>query len=292
MNERKYIHFLESELRPVPPEQALFHIIPAPYEKSVSYGRGTANAPEAILQASLQLELFDGVAIPADYGIYTYRPLLCGQDPERVLRTISDSVSNVLQLGKLPVLIGGEHTITVGAMDALKKHRGDFGVVQFDAHADLRDSFEGNRLSHACVMHRVLDHDLPLFQIGVRSLSQEEELLRREMDIGRLDASVIASQGISDKILPAGFPADIYLTIDVDVFDPAVVPATGTPEPGGLFWYQMLQALESVLKGRRVIGFDVVELAPIAGLHAPDYTVARLIYTLFGMIGRRRSHLK
>lgn len=292
VNERKYLHFLESELKPVPPEQALFHIIPAPYEKSVSYGRGTAAGPAAILEASLQLELFDGVGIPADHGIYTYPPLSCAGDPEWVLKAISDSVSNVLQLGRVPVLIGGEHTITVGAIEALKKHRGNFGVVQFDAHADLRDSFEGNRLSHACVMHRVLDHDLPLFQIGVRSLSLEEELLSRKMDIGRLDASVIASRGIPDKILPAGFPADIYLTIDVDVFDPAVVPATGTPEPGGLFWYQMLRALEAVLKDRRVIGFDVVELAPVAGLHASDYTVARLIYTLFGMIGRSRGRLQ
>ncbi|RJP95094.1 MAG: agmatinase [Desulfobacteraceae bacterium] len=279
--------FLSSEIEPHPPEECLFHVIPVPYEKSVSYGTGTASGPLAILESSLQLELFDGIGIPAEYGIYTCPPLECDDSAEEVLERITDAVSKALDLKKIPVVLGGEHTVSVGAFRALKTHFKDFGIVQFDAHADLRETYHGTTQSHACVMRRAVEMDIPIFQIGVRSLSHEEHLLRKEKDIGHLDASAIGMAPVPDMILPEDFPKNIYITFDVDGLDPSIMPATGTPEPGGLSWYQAISALASVIRTRQVIGFDVVELAPIPGMHAPEFTAARLIYTLFGMIGRQ-----
>jgi agmatinase len=135
-------------------------------------------------------------------------------------------------------------------------------------------------------MHRALDMGIPIYQIGVRSLSHEEHLLREKLKIGHLDAAAINKTGMPKCILPPNFPDIIYITFDVDAFDPSIMPATGTPEPGGLSWYQAFQALESVIPGRKVVGFDVVELAPIDGMHAPEFTVARFIYNLFGIIAR------
>jgi agmatinase len=280
-------HFLASEISQPLPEDALFHIIPAPYEKSVSYGTGTAKGPSAILEGSQQLELFDGIGIPAEHGIYTHPAIDCNGEPDEILQRITMAVSKVYTLKKIPVLLGGEHTVSAAAFGAIKKSGQDFGIVQFDAHADLRDTYEGTPHSHACVMHRALDLKIPVFQIGVRSLSYEEYLLRKTADIGCLDAAAIHASGISAYILPPGFPKNIYITFDVDAFDPAVMPATGTPEPGGLTWYQIFKILASIIEERNVIGFDVVELSPIKDLIAPDYTVARFIYNLFGMITRK-----
>jgi agmatinase len=286
MPQEPYSRFLESELGPETSTEALFHVIPVPYEKSVSYGTGTTAGPAAILAASQQLELFDGTSIPAAVGIHTQPPLSCIGTPAEVLSAIERSVGEVLRRCKIPVLLGGEHTVTIGALQAVQQYVDNCGIVQFDAHADLRDTYEASPFSHACVMHRALDMDFPLYQIGVRSLSHEEELLRRARNIGHLDGAAIDAIGVPETILPSAFPLDIYVTIDVDVLDPGILPATGTPEPGGLGWYQMMQALAAVIRGRRVLGFDVVELAPVPGLHAADYTVARLIYNFFGMISR------
>jgi agmatinase len=287
ISNRKFQRFLESELPPTPPEESLFHVIPAPYEKSVSYGKGTKNGPAAVLESSQQLELFDGVGIPAEHGIHTHPPINCEGTPENVLQSISSVISSVFELKKIPVLLGGEHTVSVGAFQSIKKHDKDVGIIQFDAHADLRDTYEGTPLSHACVMRRAVDLDIPVFQIGVRSLSYEEHCFRQKRSVGHLDASEIFKSGIPDQIVPKNFPKNIYITFDVDVFDPSIMPATGTPEPGGLNWFQVLDALASVVWERNVLGFDMVELAPIPGIHAPTFTIARLIYNLFGIIIRK-----
>jgi agmatinase len=279
--------FLESELGRRPPGECLFHVIPAPLERSVSYGSGTAGGPGAILEASQQLELFDGEGQPATLGIFTQAPLDCGGDPQIVLREIAATVSRLISLEKVPVILGGEHTVSLGAFLALAERGRPAGIVQFDAHADLRDRYQDDPLSHACVMRRAHELGLPIFQIGVRSLSPEEHAWRREAGIGRLDAARLARDGLPRPLLPEDFPQDIYISVDVDVLDPAVMPATGTPEPGGLTWYPLMEALESATSGRRVLGFDVVELAPLPGLHAPDYTAARLVYNLMGFVARK-----
>ena len=281
--------FLASELGETNPEDAFFHVIPVPYEKSVSYGKGTCGGPDAILRASQQLELYDGFSIPAEKGIYTWPALDCEGPPDMVLSRLGRLVGEIYNKGKIPVTLGGEHTITAGAVCGFESLSKQVGVVQFDAHADLRQEYEGTIHSHACAMHRVLEKGFSLFQIGVRSLSFEEEVFRRDLGIGRLDAMDIFRKGIPDSILPEDFPDNLYLTIDVDALDPSLMPSTGTPEPGGLFWHQMMQILEGVIAGRNVIGFDVVEFAPFAGFHAPDFTIARLIYNLMGMIVRNRE---
>lgn len=284
-----YADFVGLDMPPPLPEKARFHVIPVPYEKTVSYGRGTAKGPSAILEASLQLELFDGIGIPAEEGIFTHPPVDCTGTSEVVLERISQTVSAVLKTGKMPVMLGGEHTITAAAAKAIKKTYDDVGIVQFDAHADLRDTYEGTPYSHACVMRRIADMGLPIHQIGVRSMCIDEHKFRKENAIPHLDAPDIAGKKIPEQILAPDFPANIYLTIDIDAFDPSLVPATGTPEPGGLFWYDMIQILSSVIKGRQVVGIDVVELAPISGIHASEFIAAKLIYTLFGLISRKSN---
>ena len=279
-----YPSFLELDIPPSSYGDARIHIIPVEMEKSVSYGGGTAAGPRAILEASLQLEAFDGRTVPGQVGIYTHEPIKCqAQEVEDDLEVIASEVTRVIQKNGLPVILGGEHTVTLGALKAFSDSGKKIGVVQFDAHADLRDSYENNRLSHACVMRQVHEMGLPFVQIGIRSLSQEEYLFRRSHNIQSLDAADLYTGGIPAEILPWDFPEQIYITFDVDCFDASIMPATGTPEPGGLTWYQVMDLLHKVAAQRTICGFDVVELAPIPMMHAPDFTAAKLVYKLIGL---------
>jgi agmatinase len=279
-------------------EEALFHVIPAPYEETVSYGAGAALGPGAILEASDQLEEFDGTDVPAAHGVWTAPPVPCGGGPEKTLAAIELAVADALAMDRIPVLLGGEHTVTLGALRACQKKYGTFGpmgVVQFDAHADLRAAYQGTPYSHACVMRRAHELGLRLFQIGARAISLEEVEYRRENpDIAYLDGAAIGraallGKGLPAKLLPPDFPETVYVTFDVDGLDPSVIPATGTPVPGGLSWYAALDALQKCIAGRRVVGFDVVELAPRPGEPASDFAAAQLAYNMMGMIGRGRG---
>jgi len=291
MADTAYPGFLALDIPPVSYEDAAIHIIPVEMEKSVSYGGGTAAGPRAILEASLQLEAFDGSTIPGQAGIYTHAPLKCqAAAVEQDIGAISAEVAGVLQKNSLPVILGGEHTVTLGALKAIVGSGKKIGVVQFDAHADLRDSYEGNRWSHACVMRRVHEMGLPFVQIGIRSLSQEEHRFRRAHNIPSFDAAVINTGGVPAEILPRDFPEQIYITFDVDCFDASIMPATGTPEPGGLTWYQVMDLLGKVSTTRSICGFDVVELAPIPAMHAPDFTAAKLVYKLIGLAVSKDNH--
>lgn len=281
--------FLSSELSPVEPGKALFHVLPVPYEKTVSYGHGTARGPGAILEASDQLELWDGESRPGDEGIYTWPAIDCSGAPEEVLDLISGAVRKILALKKLPVVLGGEHTVTWGVikgyLDAGVK---DFGVVQVDAHADLRDAYEGDKYSHASVMRRVAEAGVPLIQLGIRAFCEEERDARKKHKVLAFDALDIVPKSISKIKIPKGFPKKVFFTLDVDGIDPSVLPATGTPVPGGLGWYQTLGLFASVARQRRIIGFDVMEFAPIAGFHAFDFAAALLTYKLMGIVQRAR----
>lgn len=284
------INFHGDDVTPSAPEDALFHIIPAPYEETVSYGGGTSEGPKAILEASSQLELFDNRSIPAEEGIYTYAPINCSESPEKTLENIKDTFLKTLQLNKIPILLGGEHTVTNGAIDALiEKYGKDFGVVQFDAHADLRDEYSGSKLSHACVMKRTFDKGIPIYALGTRSYSTEEYELRQKHNLPYMDAEDIYDKGIDAFKLPDDFPENIYITFDIDGLDAAVMPATGTPVPGGLSWWQSMKLLEKAIKSRTCIGFDVVEYAPIEGFHGYDFTSAQLVYNIMGYIQRSRQ---
>lgn len=276
--------FLGSETHHQDPALSLFHVIPVPYEKTVSYGMGANRGPAAILEASWYLEAFDGVGIPAEKGIYTWYPVDCRGGPEQVLSEIQKTVAAVFRERKIPVILGGEHTVTLGAARALKHHMENSGIIQLDAHADLRNVFDGTRYSHACVMRRVHELGTPLIQVGVRSLCLEEHVFRESNAIQHYDAEGLFPGGLPDGWLPEDFPDNVYVTIDVDALDPSLMPATGTPEPGGLSWYMALDVLRSIAEQRRVVGFDLVELAPIPGLHACEFTAAKLIYAFMGMI--------
>ena len=281
------LSFLASEFTPSLPDKARFHIIPVPWEQSVSYGHGTAQGPEAILAASQQLEAFDGHSSPGELGLHTQAAVDCDGTPEEVLARIEKATQSALELDAVPLVLGGEHTVTLGALRALKARYGHFGVVQFDAHADLRGSYEGSPYSHASVMHRaVRDLGLPLVQMAVRDFCQEEAEVRREFGVVTHDAAQLARRGLPLSPLPVDFPERIYVTFDVDGLDAAVMPATGTPVPGGISWYDALTLVERSVAGRSVVGLDVVELAPIAGLHFADYTAARLAYHMLGIMQR------
>ena len=314
-------NFLGSEFGRVSPSESLFHVIPAPLESSVSYGRGTAAGPQAIINASQQLEQWDGFSVPGEKGIYTRFPdfsLLsasgsgkgAGKTPgtereaeksgqhksyaERFLGILEAETAAVLKDRKIPVILGGEHTVSVApfrAISADPRLSGKTAILQFDAHADLRDSYGGNSLSHACVMRRAFDLGIPFFQAGIRSISPEEVRFREEEKINYLDARKAFEEGITTIKLPEHFPEYLYITVDVDGLDPSVIPATGTPEPGGLGWYQLLSMVESAATQRKIIGFDVVELAPLPlqGFQASDFAAARLVYNIMGITARSLS---
>jgi agmatinase len=282
-----YPLFLGSELPQATPDAARFHVLPVPWERSVSYGAGAAGGPAAILRASWQLEVWDGRSAPGREGIHTHPPVDVAGDPEQVLERIRTAVAGILSLGKTPVVLGGEHTVTLGVVQGLlEAGRRDVGVVQIDAHADLRGTFEGDPFSHACVMHRVAELGVPLFQLGVRALSEEEVEVRRRFGVRCLDADALVPGQVDRVTLPEDFPARVYFTLDVDGIDPSVLPATGTPVPGGLSWYQTLGLFESVARQRQVVGFDIMELAPIPGFHSYDFAAALLAYKLMGILQR------
>jgi len=279
--------FLDTEVPDLPPQQARFHVLPVPYEKTVSYGHGTALGPAAIIASSGQLERFDGSSDPGADGIYTWPAVDCSGAPERVIEDIAAAVRRILDLGKLPVVLGGEHTVTWGVIKGyLDAGVSDFGVVQIDAHADLRDAYEGDKYSHASVMRRVVEAGVPLVQLGNRAYCEEEREARTKHGVVAHDAIAIVPKGIDHIELGKDFPPKVFFTLDVDGIDPSVLPATGTPVPGGLGWYQTLGLFQSVARQRCIIGFDVMEFAPIEGFHAFDFAAALLTYKMMGIVQR------
>lgn len=282
------LFFLESEGGRPSPEDSLFHVLPVPYEKTVSYGTGTAGGPAAILASSQQLEAFDGISLPLNHGIYTHKAVDCSGTDAQVLAEIEKKTASILAMGKIPVTLGGEHTVSYGPIMATKRHFDVIGVVHFDAHADLRNEMDGSAYSHACVMRRVHEKEIPLVQIGIRSFSMEEQEYRdANSDIICYNASYIYRENSFSIEFPEDFPDDIYISVDVDGLDPSVIPHTGTPVPGGLFWYDFFKFIESIPAGKRIIGFDVVELAPAEGSSVSDFAAAQLTYNLMGIISRR-----
>ena len=286
----KYPPFLGSEHAPAPADQAAFHVIPVPMELSVSYGVGAANGPAAILAASDQLEAYERGGFPCAGGIHTTRPVrptpAKAKDPEAWLKAIEKAVGHALDCGARPVVLGGEHTVTLGALMAYKVRGAKIGIVHFDAHADLRDEYEGSKLSHACVLRRCHELGFPVAQFATRAYCKEEADYRaaHPKTLFACDGEDLALKGPPSPILPKGFPRQVYVTFDVDGLDPAVMPATGTPVPGGLLWYSALFILREIASARTIVGCDVVELAPIPGLHHADFTAAKLTQRLMGLM--------
>ena len=285
-----YLPGKESFLDPVradaeEPASARAVIVPFGLEASVSYGSGTAAGPAAILKASQQLELYDeelGREAYLDYGVAALREPTIAQPLEAALDQLACLVEAVLRQGKFPFVLGGEHSLTAGAIRPLLARHQDLVVLQFDAHADLRDGYLGERYSHAAAMRRVLDHaGVSLVQVGLRSVSAAE-VAYMEHHRDRIGVYWAKDQGAWDTegLLRRLAGRPLYISFDIDVLDAAVMPATGTPTPGGLGYWQALGLLRRACAAGRVVGADLVEFAPIAGLHAFDYTAAALAYKL------------
>lgn len=285
------------------PERAGVYVLPAPYEHTSSYIRGSDRGPTAILEASCQVEFYDEQLQCEPFrewgGIATAAPLdLRGKVDRAAVDAIEAFVSPHVGTGKFLVTLTGEHTGALGAIRAHAKRYPRMAVVQIDAHGDLRDAYQGNPFSHASVMARVVEEGLPLVQVGIRSICPEEiDRIRKTERIATFFAADIldpsgpyegkASRWIPDVVAACRGP--VYLTFDCDGLDASLVPALGTPEPGGLGWYDTLNLIAALANGPGIVGMDVSEIAPIEGFVAPQFCVARLIYRMLGRIkaGRR-----
>lgn len=267
------------------PDEAKAVLVPFGLEKTTSYGGGTAAGPAALLKASHQVELFDEEvwAEPfRSYGVATMQAPQMGPDLESCLEVLEGSVRAILNQDRFPLVIGGEHSLTAGAIRPFVEKYDDLVVLQFDAHADLRDGYEGERYSHAAAMRRVLDHEnVSLVSVGIRNISAEEIpfLEENESRIRIFWGKDKASWNI-DEIVRQVQGKSVYVTFDLDGFDSSLMPATGTPEPGGMFFQDALDILGAVSKKAQIVGADVVELAPIEGMHACDFLAAKLCYKI------------
>ncbi len=268
------------------PATAKAVVIPMPYEGTTSYRSGTKEGPAAILLASRQVELYDEEldAEPFTAGIATMAEIQPSRrDYAAPIAQTYEAVREVLVRDRFPIVLGGEHSISAGAIRAARELYPDLSVLQIDAHADLRDSYEDSPLSHASVMRRVCELKIPITQVGIRNLCAEEMAFwRQERPSAIFWARDLNAGRHAPEEIAATLTDHVFVTIDVDGLDPAIMPATGTPEPGGLFWYDLLDILRPVFARHTVVGADILELAPIPGNVAPDFLCAKLVYKLVG----------
>ena len=276
-------------------KKALFVVVPFPIDLTTTYVSGTRNGPRALIEASGHMELFDeenkiepyraGIFVSTEIPVLTTGPLA-------MLKELEKRIKAVTRAGKFPVIVGGEHSGTCGAVSALKKKYGDLTVLQFDAHADLRDSYLGTPWNHACVGRRIVDSGAKLVQVGVRSISEEEDrFLRRAENVKTYYASEVR-ESLADvtRGIVSSLSGNVYISIDLDVFDPGIMPAVGTPEPGGLDWFEVIDILRDVMRvDCNIVGFDIMELSPIPGIVAPEFLAAKLCYRLMGWILAKRQ---
>ncbi|MFS4583635.1 agmatinase [Phaeobacter sp. C3_T13_0] len=284
-------YFLEGELSGAErdPATARFRVIPVPLERTVSYGAGTEGGPTAILQASVELErLYRGVE-PCAAGIVTEEAVDCTGPLPAVMDRIAARTAAAVTAGAVPVTLGGEHALSYGAVRGVARALGrPIGIIQIDAHADLRKAYQGERHSHASVMQLLAEEDgIRIAQYGVRAMSQEEVDRRSACNLVSIDAEELVTGNIHSVTLPDDFPQDIYVSFDVDGLDPAILPATGTPVPGGLGYYQALNIVQSALAGRNLAGCDVVELAPTADSRVSEFTTAQITYALMSFVAAK-----
>lgn len=268
-------------------------LLPVPYDSTTSYRPGSRDAPAAIIEASRNMETYDETVDidVASVPVGTLEPLMpCMAGPGAMCAAIEQAVAFHLQAGRTVVTLGGEHSVTIGAARAYAKHFGGLQFLHIDAHADLREEYEGTPENHACVARRLVEMG-PLVEAGIRSLSSPEKAFVQERGLpvfwardmlAHPDFAVVVGQ-ILDCIDPG---APLYVTLDVDALDPSIMPATGTPEPGGLLYHHICKLLEAVFSQRRVVGFDVVELMPLPGIIAPDFLTARILLRMIALFSK------
>ena len=265
-------------------ERSRVVIFPVPYDGTLSYRAGSRNGPSAIISASRALEFYDIElnASPYEIGIHTtceLEPIM--SSPEDMIDEIERVSRKFIRDNKFLIMLGGEHSISTGVLRNLKKKYKRLSVLQIDAHSDLRDTYEGTKYNHACVMRRIREL-CPAVQVGIRSMCEEEAIFIRRKNIRIFYAEEI--RGRTDYIddVLKNLTEDVYITIDLDGLDPSIMPAVGTPEPGGLLWYDTLNLLRKVFESRNVVGADVVELSPLPPDVSSDFLAAKLIYKLIG----------
>lgn len=273
-------HFLENGACYSQAEDAPYVVLPVPYERSVSFGHGTGTAPAAILAASTQLELFDEELLLApNLAVRTLPAPDCRSgDATQILARIGAAAAPVLDAGRFLLAIGGEHSITAPLVAAAAKMHPDMSVLHLDAHLDLRNQYQGDPLSHACAMRRVMDLSVPIVHVGIRSLCEEEYKLvnhRRLPVFWWRDLATADSNAWIDAVMDR-LSDRVYISLDIDVLEPGLMPGTGTPEPGGLSWLELTHLLRQVCQRHSVIAADIVETAPIPGSQVSEYTAARL----------------
>jgi agmatinase len=272
-------------------DEARVAILPVPYDGTSEWRSGSRHGPQAIIDASQYLELYDSDLDLEIYkiGISTLprvEPVL--SSPQDMIERVYQVVKGLIQRRKLAVLLGGEHTISLGAVRAFREAFPKLSVLQLDAHADLRDEYLGTRFGQACVMRRISEL-CPISQVGLRSLSLEEKQFLTQRKLTPFYMSDLSSRATADKILDS-LSEDVYITIDVDVLDPSIMPAVGTPEPDGMSWRQLLDVLEPVILHRHLVGFDLMEFCPGEGPNSCAFLLAKLAYKLIGSAVAQNKH--
>jgi agmatinase len=268
----------------IPDEYSTFEnskivILPVPYEGSCTWQKGADKGPRALLEASVHLEKYD---ITTDsevhkLGIHTAEAITENSSPEAVIDEVYKQVKAFYKKKKFPIVLGGDHSISIGAFKAVSEQYSDLTIVQFDAHADLRRDQKGSKICHSSVMAHAREM-ASIIQVGIRSMSVEE---RDDVQPDRIFYANIIRDSTNWKYdILNKLTRNVYITIDLDVFDPSIMPATGSPEPGGIRWYQMLEILRLICEHANLVGFDMVELRPLLENRAPDFTAAKLIYSL------------
>jgi agmatinase len=258
-------------------------IVPVPYDETSTWMKGSDKGPEAILAASVNLEFYDIETETEVHkkGIHTIIPVTEKRSPESLVNAVRDKVLQLLMEKKFPVIIGGNHTVSIGSVKAFSEHFKDLSVLQLDAHADLRPVYEGSPLNHACVMARAREY-APVVQVGIRSMSIDE------IPFAEKERMFYAHELYHNKELYRKaidkLTENVYITIDLDVFDTSIMPSTGTPEPGGPDYFEVMHFLREVAENRNIVGFDVVELCPSPVNKAPDFVAAKVIYQLLSYI--------
>jgi len=267
-----------------------FAVIPVPYERTVSYGSGTEKGPAAIIEASPQIELWDEETKTETWkeGIHTFPAINCKGSEKAVFERIDKFVEKYISENKaLPIYLGGEHSITqVLSAPYIRKYKNKLSLLHFDAHADLRESYFGDERSHACALYPA-SKKVRVVQVGIRSVGSEE---KQNINSGNVKTFLMHEHPDVKKLIPQvlkNLTDTVYMTIDVDGFDPSVVPGTGTPQPGGFTWYDALAIFKAVCQNKNVVAIDVVETAPVKGSNISEFNVSKLVYRLMGYISTK-----
>ena len=260
-------------------KKAAIALLPVPYDGTATWIKGSDKGPEALIEASGNLEMYDietGTDV-SKKGIFTMPPVTENRSPELMCKAVEQAAAGLLTDKKFPVAVGGEHSVSIGVFNAVAKHYPQVSILQFDAHADLRKTYEGSEYNHACVMHKAMEA-APVVQVGIRSMCEEESVFADKEKMFfryQLRQNPLWQNDVLNQL-----SENVYITIDLDVFDPSIMPSTGTPEPDGLLYRDVLEMIKMVAKAHTVVGFDVVELCPYKNNKAPDFLAAKLIYQI------------